>query len=233
MCRHQEAAQDATQNKPRRLGSFKVLDTQTSCTWFRVCRGNAPCMRRVAAAELVLFLKPDRALPRQQQPDRCADPEAPESLPVPQPIWGQAKLCRCALPAVQMWRFRLSRLACTGGLPSQWSNMTHLLSLDLHQNQLGGMLPALPAPACGALATRAQSPTLPQAPWPSQEVDLARRGPPALVGGHAQPAEDQHLAEQADRCAARAALAGAPALCCKSSEMCAGSCLARHKWPRV
>lgn len=95
-----------------------------------------------------------------------------------------------------------SCLGGAGGLPGQWFNMTHLLGLDLHQNQLGGMLAASSASVCGELTKGVNATTLPTSFMVMPEVPCVCRGPPAVVGDHAQPAEDQHLAKQLNRCAA-------------------------------
>ena len=77
--------------------------------------------------------------------------------------------------------------------------MSHLLGLDLHQNQLRGVLAAS---AYGVLDTSAKIAILPTSFIVMPEVPCVCRGPPAVMGDNAQPAEDQHLAEQLSRRAA-------------------------------
>ena len=163
-------------------------------------RGNTPCMRRVSAVTLVLSLKPDHALPGQQQPDRCADVEE-HYLPVSYRPQAHPALPNHTTSCADML-LEGSCLGGAGGLPGQWSNMTHLLELDLHQNQLGGMwrLPQHLRVVCSCHNRKICN--IPASFMVTPEVPCGCRGPPAVVGRHAQPAEDQYLAEQPDRCAA-------------------------------
>ena len=94
---------------------FRFLRPKTPCLgrlW-----GNVPCMRRVSAVKLVLFLKPDHALPGQQQPDRCAGVKDHNVSLCPTGL-RHTQLCQITLTAVQICCLKVHAPAVQVGCPA-------------------------------------------------------------------------------------------------------------------